>query len=74
LTKSLTLYNQHKQFPTYPTKIHLKNIIFDYRYYLIKKALYIKIKKAPFKIVMLTFLKWVITPSNIIFLRWILVG
>ena len=62
LTKSLTLYNQHKQSPTYPTRTHPKNITFDYRYYLIKKVLYIKIKKAPFKIIMLTFLKWVITP------------
>ena len=62
LTKSLMLYNQYKQFPTYTAKTYLKNITFDYRYYLIKKVLYIKIKKAPFKIVMLTFLKWVITP------------
>lgn len=62
LTKSLRLYNQYKHFTTYTTRLNLKSIVFDYRYYLVKNLLYLKIKKAPFKIVMLTFLKWVITP------------
>ena len=62
LTGSLFLHNQHSQFTSHTSITKPKNIIFDHQYYLTKKVMYIKVKQAPFKTVMLIFLKWVITP------------
>ena len=62
LTRSLFLYTQYEQLTVNPVVTNTININFEYQYYLTKKVLHVQTKKTPFKIIMLTILKWIINP------------